>query len=144
MLRFVMVLWKHVTLNNRCQKMVGNIKYWKYQYIGIKFWILNINISRTSVKSPSISIWRIKQYFPVFTYWSIIHCYSLMEFDCMYIVYTIPNLNYFKKIRLKLCFEIIFQIIELDRLYFIVKWKKFFLWIKVYYSRLKIHSGSCF
>ena len=54
-------------------------KYWKYQYISIKFWILNIsiNISRTSVKSPSISIWRIKQYFPVFTYWSIMLWYSV-------------------------------------------------------------------
>ena len=51
------------------------VKYWKYQYISIKFWILSIsiNISRTSVKSASISIWMIKQYFPVFTYWSIIH-----------------------------------------------------------------------
>ena len=45
----------------------------KNPYISIKFWILNISIgiNRTSVKSLSISIWRIKQYFLVFTYWSI-------------------------------------------------------------------------
>ena len=50
-------------------------KYWKYQYFSIKFWVLSISIdiSRTSVKSPSISIWRIKQYFPINTYWNIMH-----------------------------------------------------------------------
>ena len=55
------------------------VKYWKYQYISIKFWILSIsiNISRTSVKSPSISIWRIKQYFLYNLY--ISKYYSLYE-----------------------------------------------------------------
>ena len=50
-----------------------NLNFPLYQYISIKFWILSISIdiSRTSVKSPSVSIWRIKQYFPVFTYWSL-------------------------------------------------------------------------
>ena len=44
----------------------------------MKFWMLSISIdiSRTSIKSASISIWHIKQYFPVFRYWSIIHCFD--------------------------------------------------------------------
>ena len=50
-----------------------------------KFWIMNISIdiSRTSVKSPSISIWRIKRYFPVF------HCYvHNMFWACSFYVLT--------------------------------------------------------
>ena len=62
---------EQATSNNSFQRWfkiynTDTVKYWKYQYISIKFWILSISIdiSRTSVKSPSISIWRIKQYFP--------------------------------------------------------------------------------
>ena len=61
------MLLKHVNLNNSWFEAQNNDtwKYWKYQYISTKFWILSIriNISRTSVKSSSIRIWRKKRGF---------------------------------------------------------------------------------